>query len=64
MTAHAGLVRSMLEEALWLAESEGEIAPDTSWQTFREAELLTVDEGLVISMPDGSEFQVTIVQSA
>jgi hypothetical protein len=35
-----------------------------SVETFYEAGLLTTDAGLVICLPDGSEFQVTIVRSA
>lgn len=32
-------------------------------QTFREVGMLTKNEGLVVKMADGSEFQITIVQS-
>jgi len=32
-------------------------------ETFREAEILTMNHGLVITMDDGTEFQVTIVLS-
>ncbi len=32
-------------------------------QTFDEAGLMTRNSGLVISLPDGSEFQLTIVRS-
>ena len=31
--------------------------------TFSEAGLLTRDKGLVITLPDGTEYQLTIVQS-
>lgn len=31
--------------------------------TFEECGLLTRNEGLVVRLPDGSEFQVTVVQS-
>ncbi len=32
--------------------------------TFQDAGLLTRDNGVLISMKDGSEFQISIVQSA
>ena len=32
-------------------------------ETYEEAELLTRDDGLVIKTEDGSEYQITIVQS-
>ena len=32
-------------------------------QTYEEAGVLTYDKGLVITLPDGSEYQLTIVQS-
>ena len=34
-----------------------------SVQTFREVGMLTNDTGLVVTMKDGSEFQLTVVQS-
>jgi hypothetical protein len=64
MSAATGMVRSLLEEALELAEAEGEVAPGTRWTTFAEAGLMTNDEGIVLRMPDGSEFQISVVQSA
>jgi hypothetical protein len=32
-------------------------------ETFHEVGILTSDPGLVVSMTDGSEFQITVVQS-
>ena len=32
-------------------------------RTFEQAGVMTYNKGLVISLPDGSEFQLTIVQS-
>ena len=32
-------------------------------QTFDNAGIMTYNKGLVITLPDGTEFQVTIVQS-
>lgn len=34
-----------------------------STRTFEDAGVLTDDQGLVLRMEDGSEFQITIVQS-
>lgn len=53
--------RAVLQEALILyMEEPGEIE-DVS--TFREAGVLSTNEGLVVKTLDGSEFQVTIVRS-
>ena len=47
----------------------GEYDPEeTIWEnmrvkTFEEAGVMTYDKGLVISLPDGSEYQITIIQS-
>ena len=35
----------------------------TRVRTFEDAGVMTYNKGLVISLPDGSEFQLTIVQS-
>jgi hypothetical protein len=64
MSAATGMVRSLLEEALDLAQAEGEVEPGTRWMTFADAGLMTNDEGLVLRLADGSEFQLTIVQSS
>ena len=32
-------------------------------RTYEDVGMLTTDRGLVVSLPDGSQFQVTIVQS-
>ena len=54
--------REILHEilALGMDKDEGAIS---SVNTFREAGVLTMNEGLVIRTEDGSEFQLTIVQS-
>jgi len=49
-----------LQEALDDLDVEDEIR---RVETFEEVGMLTNDAGLVITMQDGSEFQVTIVQS-
>jgi len=48
------LLKTLLEE---------ELTEESRVQTFQEAGLLTRDEGLVIRLPDGNEFQITVVQS-
>ena len=32
-------------------------------RTYEEAGVMTYDKGLVISLPDGTEYQITIIQS-
>ncbi|MGI6189769.1 MAG: hypothetical protein GX041_09950 [Clostridiales bacterium] len=48
------LLRTLLEE---------ELTEESRIQTFQEAGLLTRDKGLVIRLPDGNEFQITVIQS-
>ena len=36
---------------------------DATVRTFESAGVMTYNKGLVISLPDGTEFQLTIVQS-
>ena len=36
---------------------------DARVRTFEDAGVMTYNKGLVISLPDGTEFQLTIVQS-
>ena len=48
--------------------TEGYDSYEMCWEnlrvhTFAEAGLMTYNKGLVITLPDGSEFQLTIVQS-
>jgi len=47
----------------FLRELLGEQDEIRSIMTFEEAGLLTNDKGLVVRTSDGSEFQITIVQS-
>ena len=42
---------------------EEELTEESRVQTFQEAGLLTRDEGLVVRLPDGNEFQITVIQS-
>ncbi len=48
------LLRTLLEE---------ELTEESRVQTLQEAGLLTRDEGLVVKLPGGNEFQITVVQS-
>ena len=32
-------------------------------RTFEQAGVMTYDKGLVVTLPDGSEYQITIIQS-
>ena len=54
--------RSILDEALFIYMDENK---DTikRVQTFEEVGILTTNTGLIIKTEDGSEFQLTIVQS-
>ena len=58
----------LLQEGLRQLITDGYDSLEICWenlrvQTFAEAGLMTRDCGLVISLPDGSEFQLTIIQS-
>jgi hypothetical protein len=46
-----------------IAELAAEVAGIDRISTFDEAGVLTTDSGLVLSMSDGTEFQITIVRS-
>jgi len=48
------LLRALLEE---------ELTQESRVLTFEEAGLLTRDEGLAVRLPDGDEFQITVIQS-
>jgi len=50
-----------LDEALlWASEEDGMIIGSSS---FEDVGMLTHNEGLVVRMKDGSEFQITVVKS-
>lgn len=42
---------------------EDELTEKSRVRTYAEEGLLTRDEGLVVKLPDGNEFQITVVQS-
>ena len=51
-----------------LSETAEEDSFGIGWEeaevhTFQQAGIMTYNKGLVISLPDGTEFQLTIVQS-
>ena len=57
-----------LQDALRELITEGYDSYEICWEnlrvrTFAEAGVMTYNKGLVITAPDGSEFQLTIVQS-
>lgn len=54
--------RAVLQEALFLNMDEPPCST-TEVRTFREAGVLSTNEGLVVRTEDGSEFYVTIVRS-
>jgi len=56
------LLATMLEEHADLDENDDDVVV-AEVVTFRDAGVLTYDRGLVVRMVDGSEFQVTLVQS-
>ena len=63
-----GITDKAVEEALWgmlLGEwdVENSLLRGCAVRTFSEAGILTYNKGLVVAMPDGCEFQVTIVKS-
>jgi hypothetical protein len=55
--------RQLLTELLYEASDEGADAGIHSLSSFEDHGLMTSNEGLVIRMQDGSEFQLTIVAS-
>jgi hypothetical protein len=54
-------LREALSEALQEYEASGEVVRSVA--SFSEAGVLTYNEGLVVRLEDGSEFQITIVRS-
>ena len=59
-TLQDGLVELISEAA---DDSFGIGWEDARVRTFEDAGVMTYNKGLVISLPDGTEFQLTIVQS-
>lgn len=55
-------MQNWLTEAIDLQCEANEEEP-ADVRTFEEAGVLTMNKGLVVRLPDGSEFQLTIVRS-
>lgn len=51
------------DDLLSVAEELSEELSIETVHTFAEAGVMTTNEGLVVGLDDGSEFQVTVVQS-
>ena len=51
------LISEAAEDSFEIGWEEAEV------RTFEQAGIMTYNKGLVISLPDGTEFQLTIVQS-
>ena len=56
-------IRDALEALIFGEPIENTLLESSSCRSFKDAGILTYNEGLVISNEDGTEFQVTIVQS-
>lgn len=53
-----------MQELLFdLLDEHASDEPDLHVQTFEQAGVLTLNRGLVVTMPGGAEFQVTVVKS-
>lgn len=52
-----------IEDAIWYKQEENDLGVIETIKTFKNAMLLTDNEGLIIKCDDGSEFQVTFVKS-
>ena len=49
--------------SVWLYADEDREDDTFSVETYEQAGVMTYNKGLVITLPDGSEYQLTIVQS-
>lgn len=58
-----GVESALLEVLMYGASVDDTTLADCRVKTFSEEGVLTMNNGLVIQMPDGSEFQLTIIQS-
>ena len=52
-----------IEDAIWYKQEENDLGVIETIKTFKNAMLLTDNEGLIIKCDDGSEFQATFVKS-
>jgi len=56
-------MQELLTDALNFNDEENENNQIKSIKSFQDAIILTSNKGLIIKMNDGSEFQITIIQS-
>jgi hypothetical protein len=63
-TTEKGMAEFLSEAIEFHCEENLSPEDDIEIRSFRDAGVLTGNEGLVITMPDRSEFQITIIQSA
>ena len=61
MTITETEIAEMIGDSLYLTDEDAELIENMS--TFYEDGLITSNDGIVIKMLDGTEFQVTIKQS-
>lgn len=59
----SGLSETDVREFLADAIAEG-TGGEARTQSFADAGVLTTNEGIVLRLPDGREFQITVVRSA
>lgn len=63
-TALRAALQQLIELALdELPGASEELGDPVSWVSYTDAGVLTSDEGILLHLTDGSEFQITIVQS-
>ncbi len=58
---NARVLSALIQDALYMHDEACEVVSDTD--SFDAAGVLTRDDGIVVKMQDGSEFQVTVVRS-
>ena len=63
-----GITDEIIQEALYGVltgewDTENSALESVEVQTFENAGVMTYNKGLVITMPDGTEYQLTIVRS-
>ena len=56
-------MQNFLMELIAEGESSGIDREEVYFRTYEDAGVMTYNKGLVVTLPDGSEFQITIVKS-
>lgn len=66
MTANTATIATDIQDALaeLITTDNGDLINTDTIRTFTEAGVFTTNAGLVLRTADGSEFQISIVQSA